>query len=160
MADLCCGHGLVGMLFAMFERKVEQVTLLDRVQPASFDVAYRVAVEVAPWVAEKIEYVVCPILQARQHLQPGVSVLGVHACGARTDQCISHAIDVGGAVAVLPCCRDHGHSSPLCLKQVLGADVAIDVDRTYRLAAAGYRVRWEQIPKAITPMNRVLLGIP
>ena len=29
VADLCCGHGLVGMLFALLERKVERVILVD-----------------------------------------------------------------------------------------------------------------------------------
>jgi hypothetical protein len=46
------------------------------------------------------------------------------------------------------------------LKNVLGADVAIDVDRTYRLHRAGYRVRWDQISPTITTKNRVLIGRP
>ena len=35
---------------------------------------------------------------------------------------------------------------------------ATDTDRTYRLHAAGYTVRWRYIPEAITPMNRVLIA--
>ena len=161
MADLCCGHGLVGILFAMFERDVQRVTLLDKVRPASFDVTFSAAKKVAPWVADKIEYVTAPLEDACKHLKPQTAVLGVHACGERTDQCIDHAINVRGSIAVLPCCRHHrSHPSPPCLKQVLGGDVAIDVDRTYRLFNAGYQVRWEKIPPVISPMNRILVGKP
>ena len=59
--------------------------------------------------------------------------------------------------AALPCCRPHRlHPAPESLKNALGADLAIDVHRTYRLEEAGYRARWQEISSAITPMNRVL----
>jgi len=159
VADLCCGHGLVGILFAMFERSVETVTLLDKVRPASFDLVLAAATDAAPWVTEKFHYVECNLEDARDHLEQGTSVVGVHACGERTDLCIDHAIQARSALAVLPCCRHHASSpSPPCLKRELGGDLAIDVDRTYRLHGAGYRVKWDAIPPSITPMNRVLIG--
>ncbi len=159
LADLCCGHGLVGILFAMFERQVERVSLIDKVRPASFDTALAAATEVAPWVTEKIRYLECDLENANEHLPKGTSVVGVHACGERTDQCIEHAIKSRGSVAVLPCCRHHApHPSPPSIKQAIGGDLAIDVDRTYRLHNAGYRVKWDAIPPTITPMNRVLIG--
>lgn len=160
LIDLCCGHGLVGILFAMFERKVERVTLLDKIRPPSFDAVLRAAVEVAPWVADKVQFKISPLREAAEHIEPGSSVIGVHACGERTDQCIELAIQAAGATALLPCCRNHRYPLPPSLKQALGAEIAIDVDRTYRLHAAGYHVRWDQIPAPITPMNRVIVGIP
>ena len=161
VADICCGHGLVGILLAMFERKVAKVKLVDKVRPESFETVLAAAVEVAPWVAEKVEYLECKLENARDQLAENTTIIGVHACGERTDLCIEHAIALRGRVAVLPCCRHHrSHPSPPCLKQVLGGDVAIDVDRTYRLYEAGYHVRWDAIPAAITPMNRVLSGVP
>lgn len=160
VADLCCGHGLVGVLFAMFERGVERVVLLDRERPPSFDLIVEAAQEVAPWVAEKLTYIETPLKRAMQHLEPETAIFGVHACGKRTDTCIDHAIELGGSIALLPCCRRHRfHPSPPCLKQVLGPDVAIDVDRTYRLHNAGYRVRWDQISPLITKHSRVLIGV-
>lgn len=161
IADLCCGHGLVGILFAMFQRDVDRVCLLDRVRPKSFDLVLAAAQSVAPWTEAKVTYVEAPLRQCPKLIEAGTAILGVHACGKRTDQCISHAIQLGSPIALLPCCRRHRlHDSPECLKTVLGADVAIDVDRTYRLHAAGYRVRWDQISPRITEMNRVLLGVP
>ncbi len=161
VADLCCGHGLVGILFAMFERDVERVCLLDKTRPSSFDRVLAAAQAVAPWTEEKVEYIEAPLKKTLQHVEPGTTILGVHACGKRTDTCIEHAIELGGSVALLPCCRRHRlHPSPDCLKQVLGADVAVDVDRTYRLHNAGYRVRWDEISPLITTKNRVLVGVP
>lgn len=161
VADLCCGHGLVGILFAMFQRDVEHVCLLDRVRPKSFDIVLEAARAVAPWTEAKIRYVKAPLSQTLVHVEPGTAILGVHACGTRTDQCIEHAIALNSTVALLPCCRRHRlHPSPECLKNVLGADIAIDVDRTYRLHAAGYHVRWDHISPQITEMNRVLIGKP
>ncbi|GAB5402716.1 MAG: hypothetical protein Aurels2KO_09470 [Aureliella sp.] len=161
VADLCCGHGLVGILFAMLQRDVEQVLLLDKTRPSSFDLVLRAAEAVAPWTAEKVRYVETPLKKALKHLSEETAILGVHACGAKTDKCIEHAISLNSPIALLPCCRRHrSHESPECLKNVLGADVAIDVDRTYRLHAAGYRIRWDKIPPLITEMNRVLIGQP
>lgn len=161
VADLCCGHGLVGIMFAMFQRDVEHVCLLDKVRPKSFDLVLEAAQAVAPWTEAKITYVEAPLNQTLQHVEPRTAILGVHACGDRTDKCIGHAISLRGKIALLPCCRRHRlHPSPECLKNVLGADIAIDVDRTYRLHAAGYRVRWDQISPSITVMNRILIGQP
>lgn len=161
VADLCCGHGLVGVLFAMFKRDVDHVCLLDKVRPKSFDLVLAAAQAVAPWTAEKVKYVEASLDRTLHHVEPGTAVLGVHACGTRTDQCIEHAISLRSPVALLPCCRRHRlHPSPECLKNVLGADIAIDVDRTYRLDAAGYHVRWDKISPQITEMNRVLIGRP
>jgi SAM-dependent methyltransferase len=161
VADLCCGHGLVGILFAMFERRVDRVILIDRVRPPSFHAVLAAASSVAPWVMDKVQFVECKLEDANDHLERGTSIVGVHACGERTDQSIGHALQVGGCIAVLPCCRHHrSHPAPPSLKQALGGDVAIDVDRTYRLFNAGYHVRWDSIPHSITPMNRVLSAVP
>lgn len=161
VADLCCGHGLTGILFAMFEKDVERVCLLDKVRPKSFDLVLEAAQAVAPWTESKVTYVQAPLKQTLRYVDSETAILGVHACGNRTDQCIDHAIALGSPVALLPCCRRHRpHPSPECLKNVLGADVAIDVDRTYRLHDAGYRVRWDHISPSITKMNRALIGRP
>lgn len=159
LADLCCGHGLVGVVFAMFERSVTEVTLIDRKRPPSFDAVLEAATDVIPWIADKIRYIECPVSQAEKQLEAGTGVLGVHACGTRSDRCLELAMALSSSLAILPCCRDYStHDSPPVLKQVLDTDVAIDIDRTYRLHNAGYHVRWDHIPKAITPMNRVIVA--
>jgi len=155
VADLCCGHGLVGLLFAVFERAVESVLLVDRRRPQSAEALLEAAQSVAPWTAPKVEWRV----EALQDIElaPGTGVIAVHACGMRTDKALDIALAAQGPFAALPCCRPHRlHPAPESLKNALGADLAIDVHRTYRLEEAGYRARWQEISPAITPMNRVL----
>lgn len=157
VADLCCGHGLGGALFALMEREVERVVLVDRTRPPSADVVLDALDEVAPWARPKIEWRTTTL--KRLELPPGAGVLAIHACGLRTDAALEHALASGGAFAALPCCRPHGtHPAPLGLKNALGPDVAIDVHRTYALEARGYRVAWREIARTITPMNRLLVA--
>ena len=55
VADLFCGHGLLGILFAIFERKVERVLLIDRKSPDSQQKLINITAQVAPWAVDKIE---------------------------------------------------------------------------------------------------------
>lgn len=161
VADLCAGHGLTGVLFALFERSVTRVVLVDRRRPESFERVLAAAARVAPWVREKVVYETLRLKQAHERLERGSAVLAVHACGTRTDRCLELALELGGPVALMPCCYPHDACpAPATLAQHLGADVAFDVERTYRLERAGYRVRWDGIPTAITPMARILVGVP
>ena len=160
VADLCCGHGLTGLLFAIFERRVERVLLVDRSRPQSFDRILAATLEVAPWVASKIEFVEASI--ERVSLPPGTMVVAVHACGHRTDRCINAAVRVGGPLAVMPCCYSSRTYSdrPLAFTDAIGRELAVDIDRTYGLEAQGYTVHWTAIPRAVTVMNRILIARP
>jgi len=160
VVDLCAGHGLVGLLFAAFERSVQRVVLLDQRQPESFTRVREAVVEVAPWTADKLVYIESPLLEAGPHIPPGAGVVAVHACGVRTDRCLELAADKGCAVAVMPCCyAQTARKAPRALRAALGAILTTDIDRTYRMEQAGYEMAWSEIPAVITPMNRVLLGI-
>lgn len=56
--------------------------------------------------------------------------------------------------------RDRLQSSPQAISRAFGVSAAADINRTYRLERAGFRVEWSTIPSAITPLNRVIVGIP
>ncbi len=159
VADLCAGHGLTGVLFAAYDRVVEEVVLVDRRRTDSFDTVLRCVGEVAPWVPAKVRYVEGDL--GSVELPQGSGVIGVHACGSATDAVMDVALKVRGPVGLLPCCHAHaGCAAPDALKRHLGVAMATDVHRTYRLEEAGYRVRWTAIPEAITPKNRVILAWP
>jgi hypothetical protein len=87
-------------------------------------------------------------------------VVAVHACGTLTDVVLERASAVRARVAVLPCCHDLRASGQGDLTGWLEPTLAIDVARATRLDAAGYRVRTQTIPSAITAKNRLLLGEP
>jgi hypothetical protein len=161
MVDLCAGHGLVGVLFGMFEREVTSVVLLDRRRPASFAQVLEAAAEVAPWITDKVRYIQAPLKQAGAHVPSGSGIVAVHACGVRTDRCLELAVSRRSTIAVMPCCyAQTARPAPRALRAALGAELATDVDRTYRLESAGYSVDWSSIPEAITPTSRVLIGVP
>ena len=158
IADLAAGHGLTGLLFAVFEREVERVVLVDTEPPPSHLLVIEALARVAPWIRPKIRWVTGRIQDAATHLDAGTSVVAIHACGLRTDACIDVALEVGGAVAVMPCCYRKTSLGPEGLSIALGGELAADVHRSYRLEAAGYRVQWRQVPSVITPMNRILVA--
>ncbi|MBI3272575.1 MAG: hypothetical protein HYZ53_26535 [Planctomycetes bacterium] len=161
VVDLCCGHGLTGLLFAVYERVVEQVLLCDVRLPASHAAVLEAVCSVAPWVREKIRYRELPLKRLAGCLPQGAALAAVHACGVRSDLCIDLALGCRGPVGLMPCCYEGtARRAPTGLRESLGVALAADVDRTYRLEAAGFCVRWTAIPRAITPVNRVLLAVP
>lgn len=161
VADLCCGHGLTGLLFAAYEREVEDVVLLDKVRPSRAERVLAAVIDAAPWVEGKVRWVEDRVTNATEHLARGTSLIAVHACGARTDRALDAALELGSPVAVLPCCYARtAQSAPPALREALGVEQAADIDRTYRLERAGWSVRWSSIPAAITPMNRLLVAVP
>ncbi len=158
MADLCCGHGLTGVLFALLETRVEHVTLVDSRRPDSVTAVLDAAVSLAPWMRDKVTYIEADIGDGVE-LPRGTAVFGVHACGAQTDRVLDVGVECGGPIAVMPCCyRKAARHGPPGIQEVLGAPMAIDIHRTYRMAAAGLRVDWAEIPSEITPMCRVMVG--
>ncbi len=161
MLDLGAGHGLAGMLFAVFEPGVEHVLLLDRTEPPCHRQVLDALVSVAPWVADKVCYREMTLRAAEASPPPADAVLAVHNCGKRSDRALAIALAQRARLAAMPCC--YGHTTPPglgALERTLGAALATDIDRTYRLRGAGYGVDWAFIPEAITPMNRILVAGP
>lgn len=161
VADLCCGHGLTGALFAVFEPTVEHVILLDMKKPKSTAVIMEALAEVAPWALDKIEFREQRVNRVIGELPKNTGVVALHACGVRTDRSIEAATAAGGPLAVVPCCyAQTSKRAPKALAARLGKEMATDIDRTYRLEAQGYQVTWSELPEVITPMNRVIVGTP
>jgi hypothetical protein len=162
MIDLCCGHGLTGMLFAALDRSVESVTLVDHRKPKCHDVILEALCDVTPWTRDKIRYLEWPESDWDEiETDPAdTSVIGVHACGSLTDRCLNFATSRSLPIAVMPCCYPYDDCpAPVALQRALGSEQAFDVDRTYRLEREGYRVKWSYIPKSVTPMNRIITAV-
>jgi hypothetical protein len=159
MADVCCGHGLIGILFALLEEKVEKVLLADIEIPPKLPSILDIAIRLGPWVKEKITISKAEIEALHSQVSPGTAIVSAHGCGSLTDQALDLAISVGGPVAAMPCCcHPRSPDAPAILYRELGVKDGVDVHRTYRLNDAGYEVLWKYIPEEITPMNRIILG--
>ena len=77
------------------------------------------AVSLAPCVEDKVRYVEADLREVE--LPPLTSVLGVHACGGRTDWCIDVARRLGGPIAIMPCCyTSAAKQGPRVLREQLG----------------------------------------
>ena len=162
MVDLCCGHGLTGLLFALCERSVERVILADERKPQCFEKVFDAVCEVGPWVRDKVSYrerSLQEMADGDSELPRDSGVLIVHGCGSLTDIGLGLGISSGGPIAAMPCCyKTATRKSPRGLEHALGRILSTDIARTYRLHDAGYHVDWAAIPAAITPMNRVLVA--
>jgi hypothetical protein len=161
VADLCCGHGMVGVLFALLERKVKHVYLLDLKFPKSSQRMIDVLHEEFPWVKDKIHYVQRSVKNAWQDLPADCNCVAIHACGARSDWSIQTAQRLNASLAVMPCCyTPQVYHGPRALKDHLGTALSVDIARTYDLERLNYQVTWQEIPDIITPMNRILSASP
>eukprot|EP00956_Cyclotella_meneghiniana_P021871 scaffold40516_cov93-Cyclotella_meneghiniana.AAC.1 len=169
--DLCCGHGLTGMLFVACNpprgKSSEHIkaVLLDQSKPKSHDILRDVISEVCPWVTKDTVYFVSSSLEhylTNDAITRGTGsiVISTHACGSLTDNVLSYAIDENAsAVAVMPCCytgTDAG--TPYGLRRMLGVSLSADVRRSFYLQNQGYHVDFASIPKVITPMNRIIVA--
>lgn len=161
VVDLCCGHGLAGLLIAAFDRTVENLWLVDERRPGNYERVVAAVADVAPWVPSKVRWLEAPLKRALPLLPAGAGILAVHACGVRSDRAVDAAIAGGGPLVMVPCCYEGtAQTAPIALRESLGIVDAADIDRTYRLERAGFSVRWSSLPRAVTPMNRVIVAAP
>ena len=94
------------------------------------------------------------------------AVVGCHVCGALSDALIEECLGAGVEFAVMPCCHGEKGAQGLATKQaakVLGVRLGTltDAARYGVIAAAGggWGVRLRTIDAAITPENRILVGL-
>ncbi len=161
IADLCCGHGLVGILFALLDRRVTDVYLVDIEFPKSSKRVEEAISELGSWVKPKIHRLTRTVKRVDEVLPPGTGVVAVHACGVRTDWSIQAALRLNGSFAVMPCCyAQQTYIGPAAIKNHLGSALSIDIQRTYQIESADCQVSWQEIPGEITPMNRIISASP
>lgn len=167
LVDVAGGHGLLALLFAVFERRrFTRVIVVDTMRPPAFDKVLEAGLEVAPWV--QVEYICGTSADmlaqgmGAHHIPTGAAVACVHGCNTLTDAVIdaTAAADCE-SLAVMPCCYAavaKKAGAPRALRKSLGVALAADVQRTYTLENLGYDVKWKAIPASITPLNRVLIA--
>lgn len=158
VVDLACGHALVAWLLLLLDDTSERALAVDKRIPDSAAKIEEVITRAWPRLAGRVELVASPIGSVA--LEVSDVAVSAHACGTLTDEVIDAAIRARCRVAVLPCCHDERACDAGGLAGWMDTALAIDVTRAAKLRNAGYRVFTQEIPDAITPKNRLLLGEP
>ena len=135
-----------------------EALVVDPTRPPSADPVSQAIAAAWPRVAGRVRYDTRPLAEVT--LAAGDVVVSSHACGALTDLVLEAAAGAGAPVAVLPCCQDAETCDAGPLGGWMDMALAVDTIRALRLEARGYRVWTQTIPDAITPKNRLLLGVP
>jgi len=158
VVDVAGGHGLLAHLMLLLDDTSPEAVVVDPAPPPSGQTLATALVAAWPRLAGRVRYETRPL--ADIDLRADDVVVSSHACGALTDQVLEAATQAGARVAVLPCCHDAATCDPGPLTGWMDLSLAIDSIRAVRLDARGYRVWTQTIPAAVTPKNRLLLGVP
>ena len=156
VVDLAAGHGLLAFMMLLIDDTSPSALCVDIRKPAMHEKLAAAFVAEWPHLAGRVTFLE-DRLESVELFATDV-VVSAHACGHLTDHILDMAIAARAAVAVLPCCHVQYAHHPLVAW--LPADLCIDVDRAQKLIAAGYEVRAQLIPEAVTPKNRLLIGHP
>jgi hypothetical protein len=156
IVDLAAGHGVLAQILLLLDDSSPHAVAVDAAIAPSAAKVHDALVQAWPRLAGRVTFMTGAIDDVA--LTKDDLVVSIHACGALTDRVLDRALAAGTRVAVLPCCHDRATCDAADLEGWIDAPLAIDIRRAERLRAAGYRVRTQTIPAAITPKNRLLIG--
>jgi hypothetical protein len=158
VVDLGGGHGLLAHVLLLLDDSSSNALVVDTALPPSSAKLNEVLVEDWPRLAGRIVSVAGTLDQVG--ILSTDLVVSSHACGSLTDRVLDRAATSRARVAVLPCCHDLETCDAGGLIGWVDGPLAIDIVRAMRLGQRGYRVWTQNIPRDITPKNRLLLGVP
>ena len=158
VVDVAGGHGLLAYVMLVLDDTSREAQVVDPSSPLSAQALRTALTRVWPRLAGRVHVQAEPL--AAFTLSPDDLVVSSHACGALTDRVLAAAIAARARVAVLPCCHDADTCDAGTLTGWVDVPLAIDLRRAGRLELCGYRVWTQTIPAAITPKNRLLIGVP
>jgi SAM-dependent methyltransferase len=156
--DLACGHGLVAHLMLILDDSSPTALGVDSRLPSSAAKLGQHLVGQWPRLSGRVELVEGSLDSSE--CEAGDVVVSCHACGDLTDRVLNRAVRASARVVVLPCCHEKSPAAEGGLGGWLDSALAIDVTRAATLRSNGYVVYTQEIPRAITPKNRLLLAEP
>lgn len=171
LVDAAGGHGALALAYGA-SGKAERAIVADLRRRASSFENLRAA-----WMPEtgnNVQYEYVDLshgnwlrdLIEREAVQPAeVAVVSVHACGALTDALIDACTEARVDFALMPCChgrcKDRLHRPLRDAARVMGIspEAATDLARFGVIASRGYTAKVRAIDPAITPVNKILIGL-
>jgi hypothetical protein len=157
VVDLAAGHGLVALILLVLDDSSERALAVDVRVPPSAHRLKEAFERDWPRLRDRITFKQASLDQIE--VTATDLVVSAHACGTLTDRVLDIALSVRANVAVLPCCQAEGKCDSGGLLGWMDSALAVDVTRAHRLRSAGYEVVTQKIPEAITPKNRLLIGL-
>jgi hypothetical protein len=156
--DVAGGHGLLAHVMLLLDDSSPEAIVLDPAPPPSSAALHQALAAEWPRLRGRVAFVAEGI--DAMPFTASDLIVSSHACGALSDAVLDAATAASAPVAVLPCCHDLRQCDAGPLAGWLDGPAAVDVMRAMRLQSSGYRVRTQTIPGAITPKNRLLIGVP
>ena len=156
--DLGAGHALLAHAMLLLDDTSPTALAVDPAPPPSSAKLHAAIVAAWPRLSGRIAFATARIEDVE--IRSDDVVVSCHACGALTDRILDRAAAARARVAVLPCCHDLAAGDAGDLGGWVDRALAIDIVRAQRLQQRGYRIRTQEIPPAITPKNRLLIGAP
>jgi hypothetical protein len=182
IADVACSHGLLSWALLLLARYDEvtgealeehegtiqrSVVCIDLHMPKSAEKLAEAILNEWPHLENYWDYVEGPLEALIP--SPGTLLVGIHACDLLSDKMVSHTIQGGCSLALVPCCHSK-KSLSIDQKSQWSSEGGtplyytladfVDYFRIHRLEAAGFEVQQAIIPKEFTPKNRILLAKP
>ena len=158
VVEFAAGHALVAHLLLLLDDTSETAVAVDPKPVPSAARLHEALLERWPRLAGRVERRLDD-LQAVP-VSADDLVVSVHACGPLSDLVLGRATSARAPVALLPCCHDARTCDAGGLLGFLPLPLAVDATRVGHLRAAAYDVVTQTIPAAITPHNRLILGLP
>lgn len=158
VVDVAGGHGLLAYVMLLLDDTSSEAVVIDPSTPPSAAAIGGAVIATWPRLDGRVRHVATSIENVV--VTSTDVVVSSHACGALTDRVLDAALAVRAPVGVLPCCHDADTCDAGPLLGWMDLALAVDSRRALRLEAAGYDVWTQMIPEAVTPKNRLLLGVP
>jgi SAM-dependent methyltransferase len=158
VVDLACGHGLLAHIMLVLDDSSPEAIGVDTCIPASAAALSAAMVDAWPRLRGRVHFHQVPLESVP--LSASDVVVSAHACGPLTDAILARAAGAAARVAVLPCCHALTPARVRDLEGWVDGALAMDLERAAWLRAQGYVIHTREIPAAITPKNRLLLGAP
>lgn len=158
LVDVAAGHGMLAMFAAILHRNLRRVVCIDKTKPKSHEVLLERLSLDEPWLKTRLTYLERPIGGLR--VPSNALVVGVHCCGALTDEVAGMAARSGAPFAVVPCCEPRALLPPDERARVPGQRIpeAVNARRLQAWRASGYEVSEAALPLAVTARPRVFFA--
>ena len=173
LIDAAGGHGGIALVFRAYN-KVDHAVVLDLYEPSSFknlrsawlpeDEQSGAAVEFKNGDISEAGWL--PSLLERKGIKAeDVIVVACHACSLLSDELIHECMKAKVEFAIMPCCQgEDSRRGKMMLHTAkilgIGHDTIIDISRLGVIEQTpGYKAMMRCIDSAITPQNRILIGL-